>query len=136
MWINGELAQTSLPPPPPRPRPRELTPRRLAAGNGPDAKNDEKAEDDKDEPIVPEINDANFDESMGRGRDNPAKKFRIGLRQGENEIVVKVVFGAGASPNGSSRFLRRRRNGPGEWAAVLAAAARSHSISRRRATTC
>ena len=65
-------------------------------GNGPDAKD----QDDKEEPAAPEINDANSDEAIGRGRNNPERKFRIGLRQGENEIVVKVVFGDGANPNG------------------------------------
>ena len=99
MWVNGELAQTSLPPPPAAP-PKEADAKPTGAANGPDAKNDEKAEDDKEEPAVPEINDANFDEAMGRGRNNSERKFRIGLRQGENEIVVKAVFGAGASPNG------------------------------------
>jgi Protein of unknown function (DUF1553)/Protein of unknown function (DUF1549)/Planctomycete cytochrome C len=99
MWVNGELAQTSLPPPPAAP-PKGADAKATDAANGPDAKKDEKADDDKNEPVVPEINDSDFDASMGRGRHNPEKKFRIGLRQGENEIVVKAVFGAGASPNG------------------------------------
>ena len=110
MWVNGELAQTSLPPPPAAP-PKGADAKATGAANGPDAKNDEKAEDDKEEPVVPEINDANFDETMGRGRNNPEKKFRIGLRQGENEIVVKAVFGGGASPNG-----RRGLSAGGEMA--------------------
>jgi hypothetical protein len=107
MWINGELAQTSLPPPPPPAPPKAADAKTTAAGNSPEPKKDENAENDKPEPVVPEINDAAFDQTMARGRDNPAKKFRIGLRQGENEIVVKVVFGAGGAPNA------RRFFGPG-----------------------
>ena len=99
MWVNGELAQTSLPPPPVAPT-KEAGPKATGAENDPGAKNDAKAEDDKEEPAVPEINDITFDETMGRGRNNRQKKFRIGLRHGENEIVLKVVFGVGASPNG------------------------------------
>jgi hypothetical protein len=102
MWVNGELAQTSLPPPPVVP-PKGADAKAMGAGNGPDAKKDEKAEDDKEPPAVPEITD-DFAETMGRGRNNPEKKFRIGLRQGENEIVVKAVFGDGASPNGRRGF--------------------------------
>jgi hypothetical protein len=98
MWVNGELAQTSLPPPPAAP-PKGADAKATGAANGPDAKNDEKAADDKEEPSVPEINDSNFDEAMGPGRGSPEKKFRIGLRQGENELVVKAVFGGGAMPN-------------------------------------
>ena len=113
MWVNGELAQTSLPPPPAAP-PKEADAKATGAGNGPDAKNDEKAEDDKEEPAVPEINDVDFDETIGRGRNNPEKKFRIGLRQGENEIVVKAVFGAGASPNGRRGVSAGGEMGGGE----------------------
>ena len=64
MWVNGELAQTSLPPPPAAP-PKAADAKPTGAGNGPDAKNDEKAEDDKEEPAAPEINDATFDEADG-----------------------------------------------------------------------
>ena len=32
---------------------------------------------------------------LGRARSKTEKKFRIGLRQGENEIVVKVVYMGG-----------------------------------------
>ena len=133
MWVNGELAQTSLPPPPAAP-PKAADAKATGAGNGPDAKNDEKAEDDKEEPVVPEINDATFDETMGRGRNNPEKKFRIGLRQGENEIVVKAVFGGGASPNGRRGFPPAAR-----WAGRRAAASwrrrvhvQYHAGGRRR----
>src|SRR5262249_9721951 len=95
MWVNGELAQTSLPPPPAAP-PKAADAKPMGAGNGPDAKD----QDDKEEPAAPEINDAAADEAMGRGRNSPERKFRIGLRQGENEIVVKVVLGDGAGPGG------------------------------------
>ena len=79
---------------------KESDAKATGAASTPDAKNDEKSDDDKAEPPPPEINDNNFDGMMGRGRDGLEKKFRIGLRQGENEIVVKVVFGGGASRSG------------------------------------
>jgi Protein of unknown function (DUF1553)/Protein of unknown function (DUF1549)/Planctomycete cytochrome C len=112
VWINGELAQTSLPPPPAPPKQPDA--KATAAGNGPDAKADEKSEDDKDEPVLPEINDTNFDGMLGRGRDNPEKKFRIGLRQGENEIVVKAVFAARANPTPRGVFPAGVEMGPAE----------------------
>ena len=99
MWINGELAQTSLPPPPAEPS-KGASGKATNAANAPDAKTDEKADDGKNEPIVPELNDSDFDAEIGRGRHGPEKKFRIGLRQGDNEIVLKAVFGAGVNPNG------------------------------------
>ncbi len=102
MWVNGELAQTSIPQPPAAPpKPDE------AKETGPDAKDDDKPEDDKEQPAIPDANDMKFDETARPGRDNREKKFRIGLRQGDNEIVVKAVFGAGAGPNA-------RRGGGGE----------------------
>lgn len=101
MWVNGELAQTSLPPPPSAP-PKAADAKPMGPGNGPDAKD----KDDQEEPAAPEINDATSDESTGRGRSSPERKFRIGLRQGENEVVVKVVLGDGPGPGG-------RRAGPG-----------------------
>ena len=58
MWVNGELAQTATPPPPASPSQSELTPRPPGAANGAEANTDAKADDDKEEPAVPEINDA------------------------------------------------------------------------------
>ena len=98
VWINGELAQTSAPPPPVVP-PKQTDAKPPAPANSPDAKTDEKADDEKEEPVLPEINDTTFDTSMGRAQTSLVKRFRIGLRQGDNEIVVKVVFGGSASPS-------------------------------------
>ena len=112
LWINGELAQTSAPPPPPAPaKPADAKP--AAPANSPDAKTDEKADDEKKEPVLPEINDTTFDTSMGRAQSNPAKKFRIGLRQGDNEIVVKVVYGGDASPSPRRALPPGAEMGPG-----------------------
>jgi hypothetical protein len=78
MWLNGEVVQTSAPPPPP-------------ALPKPGAKPDEKA-------TPPDVEAIDIDQLMGRARSKTEKRFRIGLRQGENEIVLKVVFGGAAGP--------------------------------------
>jgi hypothetical protein len=75
MWLNGEPVQSSAPPPPPAPPKKETKPG-----------------DDDDEATPPEAID--FEAMIGRGRSRTEKKFRLGLRQGENEIVLKIVFGA------------------------------------------
>ncbi len=113
LWINGELAQTSAPPPPPVP-PKQADAKPAAPANSPDAKTDEKDDDEKEEPVLPEINDTTFDASTGRAQTNPAKKFRIGLRQGDNEIVVKIVFGGDASPPARRVLPPGAGMGPGE----------------------
>ena len=82
VWVNGELVQTSAPPPPPAPPP--TTP-----------KKDTKPGDDEP-PEQPEID---LEMLLGRVRSKTEKTFTIGLRQGENEIVVKAVFGGGGPPN-------------------------------------
>jgi hypothetical protein len=56
------------------------------------------SEDDKEEPVIQEINDDAAGAMTARGRTVSGKKFRIGLGQGENEIVVKALFADGASP--------------------------------------
>ncbi len=99
MWINGELAQTSPPSPPVAP-PGGGSANEGGAGGGPAAKDEGKPDGDAAEPPAPEIDDATLDEMMGHGRNGPEKTFRIGLRPGENEIVVKVVFGDGAGRRG------------------------------------
>src|SRR5262249_21243598 len=78
MWLNGEVVQTSAPPPPPAP-PK------------PGAKPDEP-------PPAPDIEAIDIDQLTGRVRSKTEKRFRIGLRQGENEIVLKVVFAGAAGP--------------------------------------
>ncbi len=99
MWINGELAQTSPPPPPAAP-PKGADAKPPGPANAPAAKDEEKDEDDKPEPPAPEINDETADGMMGRGPNQRGKKFRIGLRRGENEIIVKVVLAGGAGTGG------------------------------------
>ncbi len=70
MWLNGELVHSSAPPP--------LAP----------------AEKDATKPVP------NLDAIMGRGRSLTQKQFRLGLRQGESEIVLKVVFAGATRPGG------------------------------------
>src|SRR5262249_10085127 len=84
MWLNGEPVQTSAPPPPPPPTP----PKKVAKPEG------------NEEAAAPDPDNFDLDALMGRGRSKTEKKFRIGLRQGENEIVLKVVFAVSARPGG------------------------------------
>jgi hypothetical protein len=112
MWVNGELAQTALPPPA-TPTPPKATPDKPpGAANDEDAKSDAKADDDKEEPVVAEINDANPEGLAARGRESRERKFRIGLRAGENEIVLKVAYDGGARP-ADRRALPPGANPPG-----------------------
>jgi mono/diheme cytochrome c family protein len=78
MWLNGEAVQALAPPPPPAP-PK------------PGAKPEEP-------PAAADIETFDIDQVMGRARSKTEKRFRIGLRQGENEIVLKVVFAGGGTP--------------------------------------
>ena len=86
LWVNGELVHSSTPPPPPPP-----------PSPTPPPKKDVKPGDD--EPPAPEEPD--IEAIMNRRRNQPeSPKFRIGLRQGENEIVVKLVFAGPAQNTG------------------------------------
>jgi hypothetical protein len=69
------------------------------------AKPGAKADDNKEEPAVPDFENLDIDEMMGRARSKTEKKFRIGLRQGENEIVLKIVFAAGTRSGGRPGIL-------------------------------
>jgi mono/diheme cytochrome c family protein len=93
MWVNGEVVHSATPPPPPPAVPAKKDDAKPAGGEAsPDAK---KAEDD-DEPAGPDPEAIDIDVILGRARSKTEKRFRIGLRQGENEIVVKLVFAGGA----------------------------------------
>jgi hypothetical protein len=80
LWVNGEPVRSLAPPPPPAPPPK-------------------KAPNAGAEPQEPDPFD--FDAGPRRGRPQTENQFRIGLRDGENELVVKVVYAqgqAGAMP--------------------------------------
>jgi hypothetical protein len=87
MWLNGELVQSHAPdppPPPPAPKPAPMKPA------GDEKPPEPKPEADEDAP--PEAMVVDFaDLIAGRMRSKTTKTFRIGLAQGENEIVVKAV---------------------------------------------
>jgi hypothetical protein len=90
IWLNGELVQSQVPDPslpqsPPKPADKKPT------GDESEVK-DPKPEADDDKPADPEIPPDITDLLMGRQRSKTAKRFRVGLRQGENEIVLKVVL--------------------------------------------
>jgi hypothetical protein len=102
MWLNGEVVQASAPQPPAAP---PAPPKKDAAkATAADKETDAKADDDKEEPAVPDFDTIDLDAMMGRARSKTETKFRIGLRQGENEIVLKVVYGKGGRPEGR-RFV-------------------------------
>jgi hypothetical protein len=84
MWVNGELVETSPPPPPPVPPPAP-------------PKKDATKPAENAEAVSPDL-----DAIRGRGQNPTEKKFRLGLRRGENEIVLKVIFAGPAGP------MRRR----------------------------
>jgi hypothetical protein len=104
MWLNGEVVHTSAPPSPPPPPKTDGKP----AGGDKDAegKTDAKADDDKEEPPGPDFDNIDDIADMtGRGRSKTEVKFRIGLRQGENEIVLKSVYGSGGGPQNRPKFF-------------------------------
>jgi hypothetical protein len=86
LWLNGEPAQASTPPPP-------------AAPPTPPAKGTGKPGESSDESAAAFAN-LDVDGMMARGRSRTEKRFRLGLRQGENEIVLKIVFAGSAGPQG------------------------------------
>ena len=115
MWVNGELAQTSLPPPPAAP-PRKLTPRQPARRERPGRQERrEGRRRQRGARSFPKSTTITLMERWDAAEIIPEKKFRIGLRQGENEIVVKVVFGGRCEPQRPSRLppQRARRHGRG-----------------------
>src|SRR5262249_26838712 len=64
-----------------------------------------KAGGPDDEPPEPDINAIDIEVLMGRARSRTEQKFRIGLRQGENEIVVKVILAAGGPSGGRPQVV-------------------------------
>jgi hypothetical protein len=95
MWLNGEPVQTSTPPPP-SPASKKADDKAKGADQDADAKKDAKT-DDEEEPAGPDFDNFDAETFMGRAQSKTEVKFRIGLREGENEIVLKVVFGGGAA---------------------------------------
>jgi len=87
LWLNGEPVHAVAPEP------------ALAAAKKPgepgkkdEAKKDEAKPDDDEEPAEPEKDEFDFAAMFGESRSKTEKRFRIGLRQGENELVLKLVF--------------------------------------------
>lgn len=130
VWLNGEPIYSVAPPPAPAapagmPGMTKKEEGPAAAAEKPaaaDAKKDEKDKDKKDtkkdakkddkdkkdEDEGPEMNFDfdDFDFATGRMRGSKEeKKFRMGLREGENEIVVKVVYAGGGGGGGRNMFF-------------------------------
>lgn len=112
MWVNGVLVQKNVPDPPAAAP--VVPPKPEAKPTEDDAKEatQAKAEGDADKPTEPDQADEEkdakpefeFDAMTDRIRSKTEKRFRIGLRQGENEIVVKVVLGGGPNMGGRPGF--------------------------------
>jgi hypothetical protein len=96
MWVNGEAVHSSAPQPPPPASPQKKVDDK-PPGAAADAET--KADGDKEEPPGQDFDNLDFADMMGRARSKSEVKFRIGLRSGENEIVLKVVYGGGGPPN-------------------------------------
>ena len=101
MWLNGEVVKSSAPPPPPPPPKKADKP----MGADKDAMGNTPAEDDNDEQSGPDFENLDFGDMMGRGLSKTEARFRIGLRRGENEIVLKVVYGGGGGPQGRPQIF-------------------------------
>jgi mono/diheme cytochrome c family protein len=110
LWLNGEVVQTAEPPPPAPAKPEA-----------------NKAQ------AAPDFDNLDFDIIMGRLRNKAEKKFRIGLRQGENEIVLKVVFGAaGNRPGGNGFTFHLAPEGDDVVTHEVATAIRLEALERSR----
>lgn len=113
MWLNGEPVQASQPTPPPAPPAMAkggpgavAKPGAAEKGDGEKPKEDDKSKekkdnksDDDEEDAGPAFDPDEFD-MFGRAPSKTEKKFRLGLRQGENELTVKVVLGGGGGMGG------------------------------------
>lgn len=101
LWLNGELVQSFAPAPSPTPEPGAKKP---DGAEKPDAKPDGKPgateSDDDDDPPEGAEREFDFEPQFSRPRSKTARTFRIGLREGSNELVLKLVFAGEASAVG------------------------------------
>ncbi|MBL8801432.1 MAG: DUF1553 domain-containing protein [Planctomycetes bacterium] len=110
LWINGELAHSAAPQPTPAPeaKPAEKAGEKPGEGKGKEG----AAKESEEDPIDESESDAQeeFDFKFGGGESSKgSQRFRVGLREGVNEFVVKLVF-AGDARGGEGRG---RRGGAG-----------------------
>jgi hypothetical protein len=84
MWLNGKPVQASAPPAPAPPPP-------------PPAKDATKPGEDE---AAADFANFDLDGMTGRGRGQTQRRFRLGLRRGENEMVLKLAFAGGAGAQG------------------------------------
>ncbi|MCY3001535.1 MAG: DUF1553 domain-containing protein [Planctomycetota bacterium] len=92
LWLNGEPVQAVAPE-----APRAESPAKIAAAKEAEAKNGAKpgAEED-DDPLLTEPEEFGFFGFLEETRSKTEKRFRMGLREGENELVLKLVFAKSA----------------------------------------
>ena len=109
LWINGELAHSTAPPPTPAPeaKPAEKPGENDGAKPGEAKGKDGASKEKEDDPIDESDSQAEeeFDFKFGGEPSTSAQRFRIGLREGVNELVVKLVF-AGDARRGEGRGRR------------------------------
>ena len=89
MWLNGEPVQASAPE-----RPTAEASSKPDAKKAPEAatKDGAKPEEEDDDPLLNEPEEFSFFGFLEETRSKSEKRFRIGLREGENELVLKLVF--------------------------------------------
>lgn len=102
LWLNGELVQTFAPAASANP---DVNAKKGAAESKPDAKPtakpEEKSDDDEEESgDGGEEEEFDFSAMFDEPRSKTARRFRIGLRQGTNELVLKLVFAGEAKGGG------------------------------------
>lgn len=116
LWLNGELVQSFAPTASASPEPNAKKPGSDdKAAAKPGASDDD---DDEEEGESGGDDEEEFDfAAMSEGpRSKTARRFRIGLREGSNELVLKLVFagdakGGGRGPGGGGEKPAMRRGG-------------------------
>ncbi len=114
VWLNGELVQSFAPA-------AEASSESSAKKPAPEEKPSAKpgaSDDDEEEAASGADDEEPFDfEAMSAGsRSKTARRFRIGLREGSNELVLKLVFagdakGGGRGQGGGEKPSARRGGG-------------------------
>ncbi len=114
LWLNGELVQSFAPTASASPEPNAKKP---GADDKAAAKPGSSDDDEEEEgELSGEDEEFDFEAMSGEPRSKTARRFRIGLREGSNELVLKLVFagdakGGGRGEGGGGEKPAMRRSG-------------------------